>query len=168
MLPGWTLMVSRTRSIVFCLSSRLSPGAKSPAKSNSPPCGQETPHPSSKRVAGLTRLFSFDTFDKLQDVGAITNWLLQGMRRPEGGAGISAVQGGGAGGCSYYYYYYFCSYYYFYPTPRIALSVGSLVRWFVGSSVTKFQQNFSAQYLGNEKSYRRSAGVKTTGFLRAF
>ena len=24
------------------------------------------------------------------------------------------------------------------------------------------------QYLGNEKSYRRSAGVKTTGFLRAF
>ena len=38
----------------------------------------------------------------------------------------------------------------------------------VGWSVTKFQQNFSAQYLGNEKSYRRSAGVKTTGFSRAF
>ena len=38
----------------------------------------------------------------------------------------------------------------------------------VGPSVTKFQQNFSAQYLGNEKSYRRSAGVKTTGFSRAF
>ena len=33
---------------------------------------------------------------------------------------------------------------------------------FVGPSVTKFQQNFSAQYLDNEKSYRRSAGVKTT------
>merc|ERR1711989_295205 len=40
----------------------------------------------------------------------------------------------------------------------------SLVR----PSVTKFQQNFSAQYLGNEKSYRRFAGVKTTGFSRAF
>ena len=35
------------------------------------------------------------------------------------------------------------------PTPRIALSVGSIVR----PLVTKFQQNFSARYLGNEKSY---------------
>ena len=49
-------------------------------------------------------------------------------------------------------------------TPRIALFVGPSVR----PSVTKFQQNFSARYLGNEKSYRRSAGVKTTKFLRAF
>ena len=45
------------------------------------------------------------------------------------------------------------------PTPRIALSVG----WFV-----RPWQNFSARYLGNEKSCRRSAGVKTTGFSRAF
>ena len=57
---------------------------------------------------------------------------------------------------------------YIYPTPRIALFVGSLVRSFVRPLVTKFQQNFSTRYLGNEKSYRRSAGVKTTGFSRAF
>ena len=50
-----------------------------------------------------------------------------------------------------------------YRTPRNALSVG----WFVRPSVEKYCIE-RGRYLGNEKSYRRSAGVKTTEFSRAF